>query len=83
MSVEKNNSSAEKISHQLAEKAEERIAVHTDTFEVSQDAVGGELSANYWRDWRLLGAATVCPASFKVMVTTYTPAGLCSRYHKL
>lgn len=40
-------------------RTEERIAVHTETFEISENALGKDLPARYYLDWHFVGVVIV------------------------
>lgn len=43
----------------------EHVAVHTDTFEISDTALGNDLSSNYFWNWRFIGLVLVsCNMAF-------------------
>lgn len=52
--------STEKIEDEHIQEVPDRhIAVHTETFDISEDAIGNELPKNYYQNWRFIGVVTV------------------------
>lgn len=55
--------SEEKGAEHVQEVPGRSVAVHTDTFDISEDAIGSSEPGDYYRNWRFIGVAFVCNGS--------------------
>jgi hypothetical protein len=53
-----NQTNPARVTH--LESLEKDVAVHTETFDISADALGDDLPANYWTHWKFIGTVIVC-----------------------